>query len=158
MLSLFLTIVIDGRCEMTFDVNLDEVTESRPKVFPGDRFEDRFPDGIDPRGEPDVIQIQWNRQITDLNDCDTPHLLYLLQIACDLYRQWVIGRNRYFASISRTDRFIDHVDAPQLMSKLLKWHNEDKEHNIFDGHIISNGDGISATNDIIGNIGTSARF
>lgn len=148
----------DGRFEIPFEIDLGAVTESRAKLFPGERFEDRFPDGIDPRGEPDVIEFQWDQQITELKDCDTPHLLYLLQIACDFYRKWVIQRNRYFESITRTDRFIDHVDAPQLITKLLKWHNDDKEQNVFDGNLIVNRDGMTVIKDVIGNIGLLSFF
>ena len=120
---------------------------------PGERFEDRFSDQIDPRGDPDVIEMEWNRQMKELKDCDTPHLLYLLQNACELHRKWVISRNQYFASIFRTDRFIDHVDCPQLITNLLKWHNVDKQTNVFDGKTITERDGLSISRDILRDIG-----
>ena len=143
--------------EIKSDIDFDAFTEMKQRVFPGLRYEDQFPDGIrnDGRGEPDLIEMQWRPNVKVLQNCDTPHLLYLLQIACDLHRQWVIERNQHFASISRPDRFIDHVDGPQLITNLLKWHTEDKQRNVFDGNQLLKTDGMCIINDFLGDIGTS---
>lgn len=145
--------MIDEKFEIGFDIDLHAVTQSKWKVDPGERYEDRYSDQIDPRGDPDVIEFEWNRQIKELKDCDTPHLLYLLQIACDLHRQWVIERNQYFTSISRMDRFIDHVDAPLLITNLLKWHNEDKDINAFDGQYLLGQNMVSVVQDVLCGLG-----
>ena len=99
------------------------------------RIEVQFDDGMDPRATYKEFLIPQKQPIAlnRLEDCDTLHLLYLLQIACDLHRQWVMERNQYFASISRADRFIDHVDAPMLITNLLKWHHDDEIRNVFEG-------------------------
>ena len=91
--------------------------------------------------------------INQLEDCDTSHFLYLLQIACDLHRQWVIERNQYFASISRTDRFLNRVDVPQLITNLLIWHNEDKESHVFDAETIDDEDGYWIIRELLVQIG-----
>ena len=128
--------VNNGRFEIGFDIDYDPITQSESKLDPGDHFSDRYADSIDQRGQTKDIKFLWNRWITEIAHCDTVHLLYLLQIACDLHRQWVIERNQYFASISRTDRFIEHVDGPRLITNLLKWHIEDKERNQWNGALM----------------------
>ena len=119
----------NGRFEVGFDIDYDVITPSEPQM-------DRYPNNIDQRGRMKDVKFLWNRWITEITHCDTVHLLYLLQIACDLHRQWVIERNQYFASILRTDRFIDHVDGPQLITNLLKWHIEDKQQNQWNGSLV----------------------
>ena len=93
-----------NRFEFGFDVDLDAVPESKPKPDPGNSFKSHV--------AVTTIDIEWDKNVKDVIDCDVPHLLYLLQIGCDLHRQWANKRNQYFASISRTDRFIDHIDGP----------------------------------------------
>lgn len=129
------------------------VTESKKKQHPGERFCDRYPNKIDPRGEPDVIEFFWNKNMKSIRDCDGLHLLYLLQLSCDLHRQWVIERNEYFASILRTDRFIDHVDGPQLITNLIKWHNEDRNHNVLNGKMVEEGNGMFFCSRVLEDIG-----
>ena len=129
--------VIDGRFAIGFDIDVKAVFRSVGKMDQDDRVEAHFMNNTNPQRTPNEISFRQNRLIKDIRDCDTAHLLYLLQIACDLHRQWVIERNQYFESISRADRFIDHVDAPQLINNLLRWHNEDERLNIFDGEEVS---------------------
>ena len=92
----------------------------------------------------------------ELVDCDILHSLYLLQVACDLYRQWVIERNRYFASISRPDRFIEHVDGPQIVTNILNWHNLDKDGNVMTGKMISAKGGNFEIRDMLCEIGMTS--
>merc|ERR1719242_2534426 len=74
-------------------------------------------------------------------DCDTQHMAYLLQEACEWWhRRWVIRRNEYFRSISRADRYIDHLDTPQIITNFLQWHDDDKEHNLFTGQMLKTRD------------------
>lgn len=143
----------DGVFDIGFDIDYDAITQSEAKPDPGDRFEAQFKDNVDPRGTSNDIHFQRNQLIKELKHCDTPHLLYLLQIACDLHRQWVIERNAYFASISRTDRFIDHVDGPQLMTNLLRWYTDDKHSNVCDGAMVLNDDAYLVIHDVLVNIG-----
>ena len=150
--------VNNGQFEIGFDIDYDAVTQSESKRDPGHRFEAQFKDNMDPRGTPNEDNFRRNRQIEKLTDCDTLHLLYLMQIACDLHRQWVIGRNQYFTSISRMDRFIDHVDAPQLITNLLKWYNEDKEGHVIDGAVILGKDDHSVIHDVLVSIGMPCSF
>ena len=145
--------VNDGQFEIGFDIDYDAITQSEPKRDPGHRFEAQFKDNMDPRRTPDEFNLRRNHRIKALKECDTPHLLYLLQIACDLHRKWVIARNQYFASISRTDRFIDQVDAPQLITNLLKWYNADKEGHIIDGAALLGDDGRDVIHDVLVSVG-----
>ena len=112
------------------------VFERKPKPHPGEHFKDQFPDKIDKRGEPQFIEFKWDKSVKDMKDCDTIHMLYLLQIACELHRRRTIERNKYFESISRADRYISHVDTPQIITNFINWHNEDKEKNVFTGDMI----------------------
>merc|ERR1719336_2916368 len=109
------------------------VFERKPKDHPGEYFKDQFPDKIDKRGEPTTIEFKWNKEYKEIGQCDTIHMLYLLQCACELHRRRTIERNKYFESISRSDRYISHVDTPQIITNFLNWHNEDKEKNVFLG-------------------------
>lgn len=88
--------------------------ERVPKPFPGEHFKDKFPLKRDPRGAPDCIEFEWSKEIRTKKDCDTLHMIYLLQLACELHRLRVIERNQYFSSISRPDRYISHIDTPQV--------------------------------------------
>ena len=120
---------------------------------PGEHYKDQFPDRIDPRGDPDEIEFRWNRDCREMEHCDTQHMLYLLQIACDLYRQRVIRRNKYFASISRPDRFLSHIDCPQLITNILEWHNQDRAQNVFTGKQVLSGKEVAIIDDIFCGIG-----
>ena len=148
----------NGRFDIGFDIDLEAVTHSEPKMDPGDRYDGQFKGDAHSRAKVNEVHFRRNRQISDLKDCDTPHLLYLLQIACDLHRKWVIERNQYFVSISRTDRFIDHMDGPQLITYLLKWYIEDKQQNVFDGEMMMKNDGHSIIHDMLVEVGMSVDF
>lgn len=111
--------------------------ERIPKDDPGEHWRDQYPDKKDPRGEPDAIPFKWDKNVKEKKQCDTKHMLYLIQIACDLHRRRVIERNKYFTSISRSDRYIDHVDTPLIITNFLKWHNEDKEKNVILGSFLT---------------------
>jgi len=136
------------------------MTASNASVFkripledPGQHFKEKFPCKRDPRGEPDCIEFQWNKDILNKKQCDTLHTLYLLQIACELHRHRVIERNKYFTSISRSDRYIAHVDGPQIISNLLEWHLEDEEKNQFLGEYLNTKSKLFMINDMISDIG-----
>ena len=128
--------------------------ERIPKDHPGEYFKDQFPDKIDPRGDPDCIEFEWNRDYKQMHECDTQHMLYLLQIACELHRQRVIQRNKYFESISRSDRYIEHVDAPQIITNFLEWHDQDKEKNVLLGEYLTTKPKLFMINEMISDIGT----
>ena len=106
------------------------------KAYPGDCFKDKFPNKQDARGEPAVIKFKWNKDCKTFAQCDTQHMLYLLQCACELHRKRVIQRNKYFESISRSDRYIEHVDTPQFITNFVKWHDEVKDNNLFTGKML----------------------
>ena len=146
-------IVNDRWFGFQFDVNLDAVTKSEAKSNPRDRFGAQFRYVMDPRAQPTEHTFPMDYQIKRLTDCDTLHLLFLMQIALDLHRQWVIERNQYFESISRTDRYIYHVDGPQVITNLLKWYNEDKRGNVFDGKMLQNNDGHAIIHSILVTVG-----
>merc|ERR1719486_421722 len=74
--------------------------------------------------------------MTEKKSCDTLHMLYLLQLALDLVRRRTIERNKYFKSIGRTDRYINQLDNPQIITNFLDWHNLDKDKNKFDGNLL----------------------
>ena len=128
--------------------------ERVPKPYPGDYFKDQYPNKVDPRGEPDYIEFKWNKNFKNMDQCDTIHMLYLLQIACDLHRRRVIERNKYFMSIARADRYIAHVDAPQIITNFINWHNEDKERNVFLGEMLKTKKEVFMINEMISDIGT----
>ena len=110
--------------------------KKRPKPHPAEFFADQFPDKKHPNGTPSFIEFKWNRKFTKIEQCDTIHMLYLLQCACELHRKRVIERNKYFESIGRADRYIAHVDTPQIITNFIIWHNEDKEKNVFTGQML----------------------
>ena len=128
--------------------------ERIPKPDPGECWADQYADKKDPRGEPDEIPFKWDKNIKEKKQCDTLHMLYLIQLACDLHRRRVIERNKYFTSISRSDRYIAHVDGPQIVTNFLKWHNEDKEKNIILGEYLTSKSKLFMINEMISDIGT----
>merc|ERR1719419_909002 len=127
--------------------------ERIPKPDPGECWADQYADKKDPRGQPDEIPFKWDKNVKEKKQCDTKHMLYLIQIACDLHRRRVIERNKYFTSISRSDRYIDHVDTPQIITNFLKWHNENKEKNIMLGEYLNSKPKLYFINEMINEIG-----
>eukprot|EP01084_Bolivina_argentea_P157530 274501_1 len=106
------------------------------KTWKPPRIEKKDPgDGL-PKETPQVIEFKWNKDMTQKKLCDTQHMLYLLQLALNLVRLRTIERNKYFKSIGRTDRYINQLDSPQIITNLLEWHNKDKEKNKFDGELL----------------------
>ena len=124
-----------------------------PKPHPGDYFKDRFDDNVDPRGEPTFIEFKWNEEFKAMDQCDTLHMLYLLQCACELHRQRVIERNNYFESISRPDRYLSHVDTPQIITNFIDWYNKNKEKNVFTGEMLKTQKKLFMINKMISEIG-----
>ena len=110
-------------------------------------------DGL-PNRTPDAIEFKWNTQVVDKKTCDTQHMLYLLQLALDLVRRSTIERNKHFKSIGRTDRYIEQLDNPQIISNFLLWHNQDTEKHKFDGDLLEKGVALFVINDLISGIGT----
>jgi len=133
------------------------IFERIPKPFPGDYWKDQYEDKKDPRGEPSVIEFKWNKDFTTIDQCDTLHMLFLLQQACELHRRRVIERNKYFMSISRADRYIAHVDTPQIITNFIKWHNKDKENNVFTGDMIKTKKKLFMINDMISDVGGTKK-
>merc|ERR1719204_2372382 len=133
------------------------IFERIPKPFPGDYWKDQYEDKKDPRGEPSVIEFKWNKEFTTIDQCDTLHMLFLLQQACELHRRRVIERNKYFMSISRADRYIAHVDTPQIITNFIKWHNEDKENNVFTGDMIKTKKKLFMINQMISEVGGTKK-
>jgi len=120
-------------------------------------FDDRTPkpdpgDGL-PTKPPQEIEFKWNKDMLEKKNCDTLHMLYLLQCALELVRKRTIERNIYFKSIGRTDRFINQLDNPQIITNFINWHNEDKEKNLFDGNLLETGEKLHMINNIISKIG-----
>ena len=135
------------------EVNVDYLSKRGAKKYPGKYYKDQFDGRVDPRGRPTVIEFKWNEKITDLQHCDLQHLLYLLQTACELYRRRVIERNRTFRSMGRPDRYIPHIDAPLIITNLLKWYNENKDKNLFTGDLLLRNDELFTINDILKKVG-----
>ena len=109
-------------------------------------------DGL-PKETPDKITFKWNKDILEKRQCDTKHMLYLLQVAIEQVRLRTIERNKYFSSIGRTDRFINHLNSPQIITNFIKWHNLDKKKNLFDGKKLAEGEKLHMINDMISEIG-----
>lgn len=132
----------NGKFDVGFDIDWQKqhFKERIPQPDPGEHFKDMYPDKLDPRGDPYVVELRWNRHIKELKDCDTVHLICLLKIACELHRKWVIGRNKYFSSIRRCDRFISHIDAPQTITNILNCHIKDTKKYVFDGAVLESKD------------------
>jgi len=133
------------------------VFERVPKPFPGDYWKDQYDNKEDPRGEPSVIEFKWNKEFKTIDQCDTQHMLYLLQQACELHRRRVIERNKYFMSISRADRYIAHVDTPQIITNFINWHNKDKEKNVFLGEFIKTKKKLFMINEMISEVGGTKK-
>merc|ERR1719486_928562 len=91
--------------------------------------------------------------MTEKKACDTQHMLYLLHLALDLVRRRTIERNKYFKSIGRTDRYINQLDNPQIITNFLDWHNLDKDKNKFDGALLETGEKLFMINEVISEIG-----
>jgi hypothetical protein len=120
-------------------------------------FDDRTPkpdpgDGL-PKEKPDEIEFKWNKEMLEKKACDTLHMLYLLQCALELVRKRTIERNKYFKSIGRTDRYINQLDNPQIITNFIEWHNVDKEKNKFDGELLETGEKLHMINNVISKIG-----
>jgi len=120
-------------------------------------FDDRTPkpdpgDGL-PTETPQEIEFKWDKDMLEKKACDTLHMLYLLQCALELVRKRTIERNIYFKSIGRTDRFINQLDNPQIITNFINWHNKDKEKNLFDGNLLETGEKLHMINNIISEIG-----
>lgn len=139
------------------DDNKMPVFERIPKPFPGDYWKDQYDNKEDPRGEPDKIKFKWNKDFKKMDDCDTLHMLYLLQQACELHRRRVIERNKYFMSISRADRYIAHVDTPQIITNFIDWHNKNKEENVFTGDMVKTKKKLFMINDMISDVGGTKK-
>jgi len=128
-----------------------------PKKDPGEHFCDQYPDKKDPRGEPDVIQFKWRQDVKSKKDCNTIEMLYLLQLACEKHRERTNQRNKYFTSIKRTDRYLFHVDTPQIITNFLEWHNEDTEHNLFTGEMMETKETMFKFLEMISEIGDTKK-
>merc|ERR1712013_744089 len=61
--------------------------------------------------------------------------------------------NKYFKSIGRTDRYINQLDNPQIITNFIEWHNVDKEKNKFDGELLETGEKLHMINNVISKIG-----
>ena len=81
------------------------------------------------------IEFKWTPEFKDMAQCDALHLLYLVQRAIEFYGDDLNERNKYFDSISRSDRIRDHVDTPRFINNVIEWLNADKESNLFNGEI-----------------------
>ena len=124
-----------------------------PRTYPGEYFKDQFPDKVNGRDEPSSIEFKWNEEFKNMDQCDTLHMLYLLQYACELHRERVVERNEYFRSISRPDRYLSHVDTPQIITNFIDWYNQNKEKNVFTGDMLSTQSKLYMINDMISEIG-----
>jgi len=122
--------------------------ERIPKEDPGDGL---------PTKTPDEIEFKWDKSMVEKKSCDTLHMLYLLQLALDLVRRRTIERNKYFKSIGRTDRYINQLDNPQIITNFINWHNEDKEKNKFDGDLLEKGEKLFMINEMISEIGGTKK-
>lgn len=133
------------------DTKDDEKNSSEPVVPKRVKKEDPG-DGL-PKKTPDKIIFKWNKNFNTKEKCDTQHMLFLLSQSLELVRLRTIERNKYFNSIGRTDRFIAHLDNPQIITNFLNWHNEDKEKNKFDGPLYEKAEKLYMINNMISEIG-----
>eukprot|EP00484_Ammonia_sp_Unknown_P001056 CAMPEP_0197021010 /NCGR_PEP_ID=MMETSP1384-20130603/1886_1 /TAXON_ID=29189 /ORGANISM="Ammonia sp." /LENGTH=468 /DNA_ID=CAMNT_0042448749 /DNA_START=116 /DNA_END=1522 /DNA_ORIENTATION=+ len=129
----------------------DEAEETEYKAPPRIPKEDPG-DGL-PTKPVDKIEFTWNKEFVQKIHCDTLHMLYLLQLALEAVRERTVERNKYFKSIGRTDRFINQLDAPQVITNFLEWHNKDKHGNLFDGQKLEKTDKLTMINEVISKIG-----
>lgn len=126
------------------DVKINDHPERIPKDDPGDGK---------PKKDPQYLTFKWNKNFKTIKDCDTLHMLFLLTKSLELVRLRSIERNKYFKSIGRTDRFINHLDAPQVITNFLDWHNKDKDNNKFDGALLESSEKLFMINNMISEIG-----
>eukprot|EP01083_Nonionella_stella_P053385 141213_1 len=75
----------------------------------------------DTNAEPEFIEFKWNKESKQKKLCDTMHTLYLLHLALARIRARTIQRNKYFKSIGRSDRYINQLDSPQIITNFLDW-------------------------------------
>jgi len=122
--------------------------ERIPKEDPGDGL---------PTSPPDEIEFKWDKTMVEKKSCDTLHMLYLLQLALDLVRKRTIERNKYFKSIGRTDRYINQLDNPRIITNFIEWHNKDKDKNKFDGALLETGEKLFMINEMISEIGGTKK-
>jgi len=135
------------------DDGKDDEKEKEKIVFNPERIPKEDPgDGL-PKKEPEFIEFKWNKEFKDKKSTDTQHMLYLLQLALNLVRLRTIERNKYFKSIGRTDRFINQLDNPQVITNFLDWHNKDKDNNKFDGELLYKSEKLFMINKMISEIG-----
>ena len=109
-------------------------------------------DGL-PTKATDAIEFEWSAKMTALKACDTRHTLFLLQSAMDLVRMETIARNKHFKSLGRTERYIAHFDAAQIISNFVRWHNDEPETHKFNGAVLEQTEARTVINDFIAAIG-----
>eukprot|EP01083_Nonionella_stella_P020176 55933_1 len=127
------------------------------KTWKPPRIEKKDPgDGL-PKETPQVIEFKWNKDMTQKKLCDTQHMLYLLQLSLEKVRLRTIERNKYFKSIGRTDRFINQLDSPRIITRFLEWHNKEKDKNKFDGALLESAEKLTMINDYISTLGGTKK-
>ncbi len=84
-----------------------------------------------------VIEFRWNKEMTSKTKCDTQHMLYLLSLAFEFVNAKTQKRNKYFTSIQRFDRVFPKLNAGEIITNVLNWHNKNKHDNKFDGMFVS---------------------
>jgi hypothetical protein len=67
-----------------------------------------------------VIIFKWNKNIKELKDCDTKHMLYLLWLSLLKVRQRATEQNKYFKSLGRMDINIKYINNPQIISNFIE--------------------------------------
>eukprot|EP01084_Bolivina_argentea_P032015 59231_1 len=100
-----------------------------------------------------VIKFKWNKEMKELKDCDTKHMLYLLWLALLKVRDRTVERNKHFKSINREDRIQKYQDNPKIITMFIEWHNKDPEKNKFDGALLEKKQKKDFTNDILTKVG-----
>jgi len=132
-----------------------ELHRGPKKDWPGDGLTTTLTPkkGANGDGVPAEIEFKWDKSFNEKKDCDTLHMLYLLQLALELNRKRTIERNKYFKSINRADRYIDQLDNPQIITNFIDWHNADKEKNKFDGEVLETKEPLFLINEMIGKVG-----
>eukprot|EP01083_Nonionella_stella_P301824 1037691_1 len=99
------------------------------------------------------IEFNWPNEVKSKKDCGTREMLYLLQLALERVRKRTNERNKYFESINRKDRYIAHLDAPQIITNFLDWHGEDNKTNKFDGELVTKSSDSHLVEEVIAKIG-----
>eukprot|EP01083_Nonionella_stella_P312393 1117118_1 len=135
----------ERRKEEIIQKKLEEIMGRDPKPWPGD--------GRDLNEAKDSIEFKWPKEVKSKKDCSTREMLYLLQLALERVRKRTNERNRYFRSINRKDRYISHLDGPQIITNFLDWHGEDKANNKFDGELVTKSPEMHLINKVIAKIG-----